>query len=81
MKLFRVVAYIRRFIRNCRHSRERKIGFLSKDELNIATRVIIQDVQRTEFTKQITYLKHRTGKRPTLIKQMNLNVSLIVKSF
>lgn len=74
LKLVRVVECMRRFMYNCRHARERKLGFLSKAELNSATRVTIQDVQKTEFTKEIAYLKHPTGKMPTLIQQFKLYI-------
>ncbi|XP_052699402.1 uncharacterized protein LOC128176925 [Crassostrea angulata] len=72
MMLVRVLAYIRRFIHNCRHSSEKRAGFLSKQELGEVIRLLIQDAQRTEFTKEMEYLKHPSGRKPTLIQQLKL---------
>ena len=59
-KLKRTVAWIKRFVSNCRNKRlnkELKSGLLTIEELDDANRVIITLVQRESFQKEIAILK------------------------
>ncbi|XP_063920800.1 uncharacterized protein LOC135135633 [Zophobas morio] len=59
-KLKRTVAWIKRFVSNCRNKRlnkELKSGLLTIEELDDANRIIITLVQRESFQKEIVILK------------------------
>lgn len=50
---------------------EKRAGFLSKQEL-CEVRLLIQHVQRTEFTQEIEWLKYPSERKQTLIQQLKL---------
>lgn len=56
-KLIRVVAYCKRFIRNCRNSLNKIRGPLLPDELDGAMKIIVKLIQQEMFSKDIQNLK------------------------
>lgn len=71
MKLIRVTAYVRRFIKNCRSaSEDRQIGILSTDELNEASIIWIKNIQQTDYHDVLKGLQLKTNHH--LIRQLRL---------
>ncbi|XP_063420482.1 uncharacterized protein LOC134705689 [Mytilus trossulus] len=70
-KLLRVIAYVERFIFNCR-SREKRTGNLNTQELQNATYTLIQEVQRRHFLDVKLSLQNGETKTHNLVKQLKL---------
>ncbi|XP_035222191.1 uncharacterized protein LOC118195067 [Stegodyphus dumicola] len=57
-KLRRTVTLCLRFIYNCRNFSENRLrGFLTTDELRLATKTVIKNVQESYFPQELSYLK------------------------
>ncbi|KAL0839771.1 hypothetical protein ABMA28_016409 [Loxostege sticticalis] len=71
-KLQRVMAYILRFIRNCRLPKNKHIGHLKVFEINHSQTILCKLVQREMFTKQY-FLLHSKDSLPPKDQLLNLN--------
>ncbi|GFW02073.1 integrase catalytic domain-containing protein [Trichonephila clavipes] len=56
-RLIRVIAWCKRFIKNCRSSRV--TGVLTSKEVDDATKIVIQTVQESQFHSKIQLLKKK----------------------
>jgi len=70
LKLTRVVAWVLRFVANCRSRQERRKGSLSPEELQNAEIRIIRDAQQEEFSEEYRELHENKPipKKSCLIK-------------
>lgn len=63
-KLQRTTAYIKRFIYNCQHTRNKILGPLTVTELNSAVEILCRQVQRDSYCKQYLQLLHKRPLSP-----------------
>ena len=64
-KLIRVVAYCRRFINNCRHSKAKKTTTLSTQDLDQALTCCVKMVQQISYTQETKDLMEQQEVAPT----------------
>lgn len=71
-KLLRVIAFVLRFIENCRHqTSERKFDSLTSEELNKAEKNLIKGCQADAFSEEIMKI-NSSGAKPSIVKQLCL---------
>ena len=58
-KIFRIMAWMRRFANNCQKKKKKLVNFLKPDEIKTASILIIKDVQQSEFDEEIEDLQNK----------------------
>ena len=57
LKLIRILSFICRFIFNCRHPQDKKIGQISLQEFTAARDIVLRHVQVASFAKELADLR------------------------
>lgn len=68
IRVRRVVAYVGRFVYNCRHPGSRVGGALSVAELDMAMETLIKISQKESFPEEIRYLVDGNSTKPILVQ-------------
>jgi hypothetical protein len=63
-RALRITAYVKRFIKNCRHSEEKISGPLSAEEFTDSEKYWVQFVQKTEFETEFIQLSANSPIKP-----------------
>ena len=71
MKLVHVIAYVTRFITNCKANKEKLKDFLSASEIKNSEEVIIKLVQKESVNKEYTLLLNNEEIKSGRLKQHN----------
>jgi hypothetical protein len=71
-KLHRVIAYVLRFVGNCRqHLSNRKLDSITPEELHVAEKNLLKECQTNAFPEEIMKI-NSNGIKPSLVKQLRL---------
>ena len=74
-KLYRVTAYVLRFLTNIKRLSQKKRGPLTVSELNRAQHLWIKSAQQQAFSAEITNLKSKSSSRLPLVRQLRLHLT------
>ena len=74
MKLFRVIAYVLRFIDSIKKQSQKNTGPLTVSEINRAQRLWIHSAQQQVFSNEIINLKSKSVTRLPLVRQLRLQL-------